>query len=252
MDLATLIGLVGALAMVAAAIALGGDVAIFFDLPALLLVLGGTAFVVMGRFGAGPFGGALRVAGKAFLPPVEEPELLVGRLVALAEVARRAGFLALKAEKLPHRFLLDGVRLLAEGHEPGALRQTLTRDRTLSAERHARGQRIFEAMADVAPAMGLIGTLVGLVQVLANLADPASIGPALSLALLATLYGALLAHLVCAPIAEKLRLRAEEESLLQALVIDGLLAIQAGQSPKSVQDLLERYLPEGRRTAAAA
>ena len=127
----------------------------------------------------------------------------------------------------------------------------LSKDRRLAMERHEWGQRIFLAMADVGPAMGMIGTLVGLVQMLANMDDPKSIGPAMAVALLTTLYGSLLANVICMPIADKLKLRGSEEAMQRALVVDGLLAIQAGQNPRVIQGLLERYLPEGRRPATA-
>ena len=118
-------------------------------------------------------------------------------------------------------------------------------------ERHEWGQRIFLAMADVGPAMGMIGTLVGLVQMLANMDDPKSLGPAMAVALLTTLYGSLLANVVCLPIADKLKLRGAEEATQHALVVDGLLAMQAGQNPRVIQGLLERYLPAGQRPAPA-
>jgi chemotaxis protein MotA len=250
-DLATVIGLAGALLVVGVAIFLGGDTTIFLDLPSALIVLGGTTFVVMSKFGLNQLSGALRIAAKAFLFRIDDARATIDRLVELSTTARRGGLLSLENQRIANPFMAEGVRLLIDGHEPELVREAMAKDRSLSLERHAWGQRIFLAMADVAPAMGMIGTLVGLVQMLANMDDPKSIGPAMAVALLTTLYGTLLANVVCLPIADKLKLRMTEEGLLQSMIIDGLLAIQAGQNPKLVQGLLERYLPEGRRLAPA-
>lgn len=250
-DLATVIGLLGAMVIIMAAIFLGGDPAMFLDAPSFLIVLGGTVFVVMSKFGMEQFTGAFKVAGKAFLARSEAPEELIERIVELAVLARRGGLLALEEQPVANRFLADGLRLLIDGHDAEHVQAVLSKDRRLAMERHEWGQRIFVAMADVGPAMGMIGTLVGLVQMLANMDDPKSIGPAMAVALLTTLYGSLLANVVCMPIADKLKLRGSEEAMQRALVVDGLLAIQAGQNPRLIQGLLERYLPEGRRPAAA-
>lgn len=123
----------------------------------------------------------------------------------------------------------------------------LNKDRSLALERHESGQAIFISLADMAPAMGMIGTLIGLVQMLANMDDPKSIGPAMAVALLTTLYGAMIANMFAGPVADKLAMRGGEEGLVKALVIDALLAIQAGQNPRVIESTLQRYLPEGRR-----
>ena len=252
MDLMTITGLAGALAVLCLAVFLGGDPGLFLDLPSLLLVLGGTAFVVMVKFGAPQLAGASRIVAQAFVHRPEEPSRLIARLLELASLSRHGGLLALKNQAAPTRFMADGLKLVAEGHPPELLQQTLEKDRLLTQERHAWGQRIVLAVAEAAPAVGLIGTLVGLVQMLGNLGDPRGLGPGMAICLLATLYGVLIAHLVCHPLADKLRLRAAQQDLLQSLVIDGLLAIQAGQNPRIMQDSLQRYLPEGQRRAVPA
>jgi chemotaxis protein MotA len=246
-DLATIIGLLGATVIILAAIFLGGDPLMFLDLPSVLIVLGGTAFVVMSKFGLHEFAAAFKIAGKAFLFRLDEPAGLIERIVELAGRARRSGLLSLEEQQVSNRFLSDGLRLLVDGHDAEVVKATLSKDRSLTMDRHEWGQRIFIAMADVGPAMGMIGTLVGLVQMLANMDDPKSIGPAMAVALLTTLYGSLLANVVCMPIADKLKLRGSQEALQRALIVDGLLAIQAGQNPRVIEAMLQRYLPEGKR-----
>ena len=252
MDFMTITGLAGALLVLCLAVFLGGDPGLFFDLPSLLLVVGGTAFVVMVKFGVPQLAGAARVAAQAFVLRAEDPARLIARLLELASLSRHGGLLALKNQSAPNRFMAEGLKLVAEGHPPELLQQTLEKDRVLTQERHVWGQRIVLAVGDAAPAVGVVGSLIGLVQMLGNLGDPRALGPGMAISLLATLYGVLIAHLVCYPLADKLRLRAAQQELIQSLVIDGLLAIQAGQSPRIMQDSLQRYLPEGQRRAVPA
>lgn len=247
MDLATIIGLAGALLIVLVAILLGGNGMMFLDLPSAMIVLGGSMFVVMSKFGLRQFAGAFKVAARAFLIRGDNPAALTQRIVELANVARKSGILALDEVKIENTFLAEGLKLLIDGLEPETVKETLIKDRALTLERHQWGQRIFTSLADIGPAMGMIGTLVGLVQMLSNMDDPKAIGPAMAIALLTTLYGALLANVICLPIADKLKLRGAEESLTQALIIDGLLSIQAGLNPRVIQAQLGRYLPEGQR-----
>jgi chemotaxis protein MotA len=251
-DLATLIGMIGAFAIIMAAILLGGSAGMFLDVPSALIVFGGTAFIVMSKFGMKQFASAFGIAAKAFIFRIETPQEMIDKIVELANVARRGGLLSLESQEVDNKFLNEGMKLLIDGHDPDVVKSTLSKDRGMAITRHELGQKIWIQMADVGPAMGMIGTLVGLVQMLANMDDPKSIGPAMAVALLTTLYGSMLANMVAMPIADKLKLRAAEESTMQALIIDGLLAIQAGQNPRVLQGLLERYLPESRRTAEPA
>jgi chemotaxis protein MotA len=139
---------------------------------------------------------------------------------------------------------------LVDGHEPDVVRGILSKEKTEAEKRHAIGASIFTNMAAMAPAMGMIGTLIGLVAMLANMSDPKSIGPAMAVALLTTLYGAILANGFCEPIADKLKMKAKNDVMLKNLVIDALLAIQNGQNPRVIDSMLRNYLPEGKREVA--
>ena len=247
MDLATLIGLLGSFAIVIAAMVLGGSIGMFVNVPSLLIVIVGTIFVVLMKFTLGQFLGAIKIAGKAFsfkLPPTDQ---LIEEVVELADAARKGGLLSLEGKEVSSDFLNRGIQLLVDGHDGDVVRQLLAKDRSQTVERHTVGSKIFTAMGDVGPAMGMIGTLVGLVQMLSNMDDPKSIGPAMAVALLTTLYGAMLANMFALPVADKLDLRREEEARTKALVIDALLAIQAGQNPRVIESMLKAYLPEGQR-----
>ncbi|WPC73355.1 flagellar motor protein PomA [Vibrio porteresiae] len=247
MDLATLLGLIGGLGFVTMAMILGGSLSMFIDVTSILIVVGGSIFVVMMKFTMGQFFGAAKIAGKAFMFKADEPEDLIAKIVEMADAARKGGFLALEEMEITNSFMQKGIDLLVDGHDADVVRSTLQKDIALTNERHEAGSLVFRAFGDVAPAMGMIGTLVGLVAMLSNMDDPKSIGPAMAVALLTTLYGAVLSNMVFFPIADKLALRREQETLNRRLIMDGVLAIQDGQNPRVIDSYLKNYLSEGKR-----
>ena len=247
MDLATFIGLIGAFAIVLASILIGGSAGTFVNTPSLLIVLGGTALVTMMKFSLHQFLGAASVAVQAFLHKPSSPEELIGSAVELAKTARQGGLLALEDAEVRDEFMKAGLGLVIDGHPAEVVRSMLAKDVHQTQQRHSEGQDIFKAIGDVGPAMGMIGTLIGLVQMLANMDDPKQIGPAMAVALLTTLYGALLANLFALPIAHKLERRSREETRRKNLVIDAVLSIQAGQNPRVIENMLSTYLPKSKR-----
>ncbi|MEM8816424.1 MAG: flagellar motor protein PomA [Pseudomonadota bacterium] len=247
MDLATLIGLIGAFGIVTAAIVLGGSAGTFVNTPSLLVVLGGTVLVTMMKFSLGQFLGAASIAVKAFLYKPTEPEALIEEAVDLAKTARQGGLLALEDREIGDDFMKEGLGLLIDGHPAETVRAMLIKDLNQTLKRHGDGQDIFKAIGDVGPAMGMIGTLIGLVQMLSNMDDPKQIGPAMAVALLTTLYGAILANMFALPIADKLAVRSREENTRKSLIIDALLSIQSGQNPRVIENMLEAYLPRSKR-----
>lgn len=250
MDLATLVGIIGALALIIVTMLMSGELGMFVNGPSLVIVFGGTIFAVMAKYGLGQFLSAGKIAAKSFVVKNPDSSELIAEMVALADEARKGGLLSLEGKEVSNEFLRRGIQLLVDGHDPEVVKGLLTRDKNQATVRHTQGSSIFSAMADVAPAMGMIGTLIGLVAMLANMDDPKAIGPAMAVALLTTLYGAVIANGVCGPIADKLRLRAGEEALTKALVIDALLAIQNGQNPRVIDSMLRNYLPESKREVA--
>ncbi|HSJ47441.1 MAG TPA: flagellar motor protein PomA [Gammaproteobacteria bacterium] len=247
MDLATLIGLIGAFGIIATAIVIGGSALIFLNVPSLLIVGLGTVMVVLMKFPLAHFFSAFKIAMKAFMHKPEDPQSLIREGVELANIARKEGVLGLEGREISNPFLERGIQLCVDGHEPEFVRQMLNKDVNLTIERHERGQAIFRAIGDVAPAMGMIGTLIGLVQMLTNMDDPKAIGPAMAIALLTTLYGAIIANAFAIPIADKLALRSNEERLNKALILEAINAIQEGINPRVMEELLKTYLPVGER-----
>lgn len=247
MDLATLIGMVGAIGFVVMAMILGGDMGMFINVPSLLIVFGGTIFVVLSQYSLNQFFGAGKVAGKAFMFKIEAPEDLIDKIVEMADAARKGGFLALEEAEIENEFMQKGVDMLVDGHDVDVVRDTLAKDISMTTERHEFGATIFKGMGDVAPAMGMIGTLIGLVAMLSNMDDPKAIGPAMAVALLTTLYGAFFANVICLPIANKLGVRTGEEKLNQNLVLDGIIGIADGQNPRVIEGILKNYLAASKR-----
>ncbi len=243
MDLATLLGLVGAMGVMIGAIVLGGSAMTFIDVPSIVIVIGGTLFVVLFRGTMWQFIGSFKVALGAFLHKSIAPLALIEEAVDLASVARKEGLLALEGREISHPFLKAGISLCVDGHEPDVVRKVLSKDINLTIQRQEAGYGVFKATAEVAPAMGMIGTLIGLVQMLSNMSDPKAIGPAMAVALLTTLYGAVIANAIATPIAEKLKLRSGEEKLTKTLILESISGIQEGLNPRVLEQLLMAYLP---------
>jgi chemotaxis protein MotA len=242
-DLATLIGFLVAAGIILAAIVLGGDPLMFFNVPSLLVVGGGTIGAVLMQFSLGQFLGAMKVGMNALFNKMASPKELIETTVDLANTARKGGLLALEEKDTGNPFFQSGIQMMVDGHEPDVVRTTMLSDMNLTIERHETGQKIFKAIADVAPAMGMIGTLIGLVQMLANMEDPKTIGPAMAVALLTTLYGAAIANVFANPIAEKLGLRSSEEKMIKSMIIDSVSGIQEGRNPRVIEGMLMTYLP---------
>jgi chemotaxis protein MotA len=250
MDLATLIGLIGTLGAILTAIMMGGSFGIFVNGPGVMIVVGGTLMVVLMKYPLTVAAHAMKAAAKAFLNKSQTPKELIEKCVELSSIARKEGVLGLEQVEIENEFLKRGVMLVVDGSDQDFVRKMLSNDINLTIERHEEGQSIFKAIADVAPAMGMIGTLIGLVQMMSNMSDPKALGPAMAVALLTTLYGAVIANAIASPIADKLALRSKQERMNKSLILEGIAAIQAGLNPRVIEDLLKTYLPVNQREFA--
>ncbi len=244
MDLATLIGIVVAIGFIIAAILMGGEMGSFVNVPGLMIVVGGTFAVVTMKFSLGDMMGAFKIAAKAFSHKAEKPSEIIEQSVELANVARKEGLLGLENVDVKNEFLAKGITMVVDGNPPELVYKILSKEIGLSIERNEKGLSIFKAMGDVAPAMGMIGTLIGLVQMMSNMSDPKSIGPAMAVALLTTLYGAVIATVFALPIADKLALRSDEERLTKSMILESISAIQEGLNPRMIEGLLSIYLSD--------
>lgn len=239
MDIATIVGLLGAFGLIFLAI---DDMAAFIDTASMLIVVGGSIMVVMFRSSLGEFLGAVGVMAKTFKNKLDAPETLIEQIVELATIARKDGMIALEGQEIANPFLSKAVAMLVDGADATIIKGSLEREKSMTAMRHAMGAKIFSAWGEIAPAMGMIGTLIGLVQMLGNMSDPKAIGPAMAVALLTTMYGAILANVICLPIAMKLENQADLEEANNELIIEGILFIQDGGNPRVLSDFLAAFL----------
>ena len=247
MDIATLVGLLGGFGIIIGAIATGGSLLVFVDVPSVLIVVGGTFMVTLMQVSLKDFLGSFSIGMKAFFYKIDDPQKIIEEAVQLADVARKNGLLALEGVEIGNDFMKRGIGLCVDGHDPALVHKMLSSDINNTIERHEVGQRMFKNMATMAPAMGMIGTLVGLVQMLSNMSDPASIGPAMAVALLTTLYGAVIANAFAQPLADKLARASELERLNKSLILETIAGIQEGMNPRVLEQLLSTYLPANKR-----
>lgn len=248
MDISTLLGLIAGTIVIALAILSGSEVSVFINVPGMLIVLGGTFAATLIKF---PIVDCFRSIGlairNAFWDEAEHPSDLIQQANNLTQVVRSSNVIALDNEEILNPFFKKGIQLCVDGRKPEFIRSVLTKEMNLSIERHEMSEKIFRAMGDSAPAFGMIGTLVGLVQMLSNMQEPSSIGPAMAVALLTTLYGALFANLIALPIADKLQSRTLQERINKSLIVESVLGIQQGANPRILEELLESYLPYRKR-----
>ncbi len=249
MDIATLIGIVAAFGLVVWGIMLGGSLSQFWDPPSVAIVLGGTLAALLVSFPLAKVTGMLAVLKKTLLVIPQDPGAVIAKMVRYAERARREGMLALEeeSEEEPDEFLRKGLRLAVDGTDPQLLEKILETDIGQIEARHKSGKSILEAGGTFAPAFGMVGTLIGLINMLAALEDPSMIGAGMATALITTFYGALMANAVFLPLAGKLEIRSGEEILVKEMIIDGIMAIQSGDSPRIVEEKLKSFLSPAQR-----
>jgi chemotaxis protein MotA len=243
LDIASLIGLIGAFAMIGGAMIVGGGLGPFFDVPSVLIVIGGTFFAAMYTTPIGTFFASFGAMAKAFLPPIKKKQALIERMVELAGIARKDGMMALEGQDVPDKFFEKGIQLLVDGADETKLVQQLNQEIKSMKSRHEANQNVVKAWVDLAPAMGMIGTLIGLVLMLGNMEDPKAIGPAMAVALLTTMYGAILANVIFAPILTKLEGYTAYEVTYREMIVLGLRNIARGESPRNIQDKMISNLP---------
>jgi len=244
MDLATIIGMITGVVLLGGAVLLGGNFIIFLSLQSVLIVIGGTLAGTMVSYSLKD---VLKIPS-LFMIALKEEDLnsreIINILVTFAEKARREGLLALEQDvmEIDDNFLQRGIQLVVDGTDPELVRNILETKLTFLEERHGKGQGIMATMGQLSPAFGMIGTLIGLIQMLSMLDNPNQLGSGMAVALITTLYGALIANLFFIPLSQKLKVRSEEEILMKEVMIEGILSIQAGENPRIVEEKLSSFL----------
>lgn len=253
MDIATLIGLIFGLAVIGIAIATGGEIGLFINLPGILIVLGGTLAATLIKFRLVDMISAFALGLRtAFREIASDPNTIYKEVLEMAAAARKSGVLALQDFKIDNALLRLGIRLVVDGHSAENVRHILDQEINQMLIRQEKGETMFRGIGDSAPAFGMIGTLVGLVQMLANLSDPGNIGPAMAVALLTTFYGALTANLIAIPIADKLAAKTTQDRIVNDLVFESVMLIHQRQGPQVIAETLAAFLSAARAKQEAA
>ena len=249
MDLGLLFGLLGTWALLLWALLAGGQMGIYIDVPSVVLVIGASACVMFMAFPAGNVRKIIAVAKKAFFYKSKPIDQLIEDMVSYAEIARRDGILSLEnaTKDMDDPFIVRGIQMAVDGTDPELIEQIMNNELDNLVERHENGKGLFDTLGKYAPAFGMIGTLVGLVAMLANLSDPASLGAGMAVALITTLYGAIIANAIALPIADRLSRRSADEVLYKTVIIKGVMAIQSGDNPRVVEQKLRTFLPPDAR-----
>lgn len=248
MDIATVIGLITGSTLILSAVILGGSAGIFINAPGLMIVVGGAIAANFIKFSMADVINTLKVALKAFTVKLQPSEQIIEEMVSYTRIAKKEGLIALEKEAPTDEFSAKALSYLSDGYDEGLIEEMLVKDIQLTEKRHEIGQKMFKGLGASAPAFGMIGTLIGLVQMLANMSDPASIGPSMAVALLTTLYGALLANFICIPIADKLAFRSEEEQNNKKIIMEAAIGISRGLSPLVLEESLKIYLAPRERS----
>ncbi|QKI89612.1 motility protein A [Thiomicrorhabdus xiamenensis] len=246
MSYSTLIGLLAGITIVLVAMSMGEGVSlgVFFNIPGMMIVVGGTAAATMIRYSLANSFSAIGMSFDVLKVNKEKTDLneLVDITEELIRLVRAKGTLAMEDYEVGNRFYQNGVRMLVDGYSAELVSQSLHEQTKLLTDKAETSAGVFRSIGEAAPAFGMIGTLVGLVQMLSNLDDPSSIGPAMAVAMLTTLYGAMIANLLALPIADKIESWAKNETYRQAMIIEAVGSIARGHNPAVMRDLLEPYL----------
>jgi chemotaxis protein MotA len=248
MDIATGLGLIAGVIVLVTLILMGGDLGMFIDVHAFIVIFGGAFAATLIRFPLSTIFHGIPIGMRfAFTVRRVTQRDLVDEIAALAEISRKQGPMGLEKVEISDPFLAKGIRYVADGYDADFIRDSLERDRDNFLTHLDEGSKVYRAIGDCTPAFGMVGTLIGMVQMFANMTDPSKLGPYMAVALLATFYGATVANLFCLPIADKLHVKLVDEEINRTLIIDGVLMMRESKSPALVREMLLAYLPEKHR-----
>jgi chemotaxis protein MotA len=249
-DLATLLGIMVAAGLVIGSILTGGSAAWFINYPALMIVLGGTMGATLINYPLSDVVSVFKVTKNAFRHKSSQPMSLIPKMVGFAKRARREGILSFEThlKTVEDPFMVRCMQMAIDGMEADSMEEVLNTEIMWLEERHRLGAEIFSTMGSFAPAIGMLGTIIGLVQMLMVMKDPTAIGPPMAVALLTTFYGTLLANLLFLPISGKLKVRSRQEILAKQMVLQGIMSIQAGDNHRIVEQKLKAFIsPRARK-----
>ncbi|MGL4739093.1 MAG: motility protein A [Cellulosilyticaceae bacterium] len=254
MDRSTVAGLISGVFFIIISIALSGRIELFVNWPSVMIVFGGCAASLLVAYPLKKFVVSLKTAKHGFTDTNLEPKALINQINELALAARKEGLLALEemAQSMEEPFLKKGILLIVDGTDPELVRNILETELSFIETRHKENQGFWGTLADLGPAWGMIGTLIGLICMLDNMKDPSAIGPQMAVALITTFYGSLIANFFATPLANKLKVKSNDELLLKQVMIEGILSIQAGENPRVIEEKLKAFLAPNMRELDAS
>lgn len=249
MDISTIIGMIAGPIFIVISILLAGRISLFWDLPSMLIVFGGAFSALLIAYPLPKFLEAVKTIKHAISNQVIDPTELITQINELALAARKEGLLALEemAHKMDDQFLKKGILLIVDGTDPELVRSILETELTFIETRHKDNRSFWDTFAELGPAWGMIGTLIGLITMLDSLEDPSAVGPMMAVALVTTFYGSVIANLIAMPISNKLKIKSNDEILIKQVMIEGLLSIQAGENPRVIEEKLKAFLSPSMR-----
>ena len=249
MDISVVGGLLFAVAVIVFVGIGPANIMLFVDVPSLGIVIGGTLGAIFVAYPTAQVTSLVAILKNVFMPQVNDPIATIKLIVNFAEQARREGILALESriEEVPDEFLKKGIQLAVDGTEPSLIKDIMNTEVSFIEERHGSNASMMGDIAGLCPAFGMVGTLVGLVLMLANMADPSAIGPAMAVALITTLYGAIVANLFFTPFQMKLKSCSAKEIVLKTMMLEGIMSLQAGDNPKIVEWKLSSFVDPATR-----
>jgi chemotaxis protein MotA len=251
LDIATILGLFLGIGFTIWGIMTSGSLGDYWHLPSVIITLGGTIAATLIAYPLDDIFKLGKVFQKTFSYKIASANEMIEEIISLANIARKEGLLSLEeyGSNLDDEFLKKGIMLIVDGTDPELVRNILETELLFLEERHSQGQGILESMGSSAPAFGMLGTLIGLVNMLQKMDDPKAIGPNMSVALITTFYGSALANIIFLPLAQKLKVKSKSEVLVKELMIEGLLAIQAGENPRIIEEKLKTFIPPEMRNS---
>jgi chemotaxis protein MotA len=254
MDITSIIGIVAGFSAIIGTIMLGSGIGLFINIPSVIIVFGGTISAAMVGYPLPDFMKLIKATTRIFMFKIEDPQILIERLIEISNKARKGGLLSIEGDigSIEDPYFSSALQMTVDGVKTGDIAQVMQKKMAMVQQENKIGINIFSSLGAYAPAFGMVGTLIGLIQMLANLDDPSTIGPKMAVAMITTFYGAIMANLMFLPMADKLKLRNDQEITNMNLLFEGVISIREGEHPRLMEEKLKVYLMNKKKSADAA
>ncbi|MDY0132886.1 MAG: motility protein A [Desulforegulaceae bacterium] len=254
MDITSIIGIVAGFSAIIGTIMLGSGIGLFINIPSIMIVFGGTISAALVGYPLPDFMKLIKATSRVFKFKIEDPQNLIDRLIEISNKARKGGLLSIEGDinSIEDPYFASALQMTVDGVKTGDIAQVMQKKMAMVQQENKIGISIFSSLGAYAPAFGMVGTLIGLIQMLASLDDPSSIGPKMAVAMITTFYGSILANLLFLPMADKLRQRNTQEITNMNLLFEGVISIREGEHPRLMEEKLKVYLMNKKNSADSA